>query len=134
MEFRKHPSKIWQQYFTGLVLYILVIPLVIIDCLMEVYHRLCFPLLGIPLVRRSQYIRIDRHRLVYLSLWEKFNCAYCGYANGLIMYAMRIAGETERYWCGIKHKDDPTFTPPPHHQFFLPYGNKDEFNNFLKKR
>ncbi|MEK7122306.1 MAG: hypothetical protein AAB855_00455, partial [Patescibacteria group bacterium] len=75
-----------------------------------------------------------RHHLSYLSAWEKLNCTYCGYANGFIMYAMRIAGETERYWCGIKHKEDPTFIPPPHHQFFLSYGNEEEFKEFIKKK
>lgn len=134
MEYRKHPDRVWQQHFTGFMLYFLWIPLVILDLFLEMYHRICFPLLGIPLVKRAQYIRIDRHRLSYLSTWEKINCAYCGYANGLIMYAMRIAGETERYWCSIKHKEDPTFTPPAHHQFFLPYGNEKEFNEFLKKQ
>ncbi|MBI4252605.1 hypothetical protein HY623_00265 [Candidatus Uhrbacteria bacterium] len=132
MEYRKHPDRRWQQYFAGIVLYLLIPPIVILDCLVEIYHRLCFPILGIPLVKRSQYIRIDRHRLSYLSIWEKINCAYCGYANGLIMYAMRIAGETERYWCSIKHKEDPTFTSPPHHQFFLPYADEQSFKDFLK--
>lgn len=134
MEFRKHPEQRIRQLIAGSITYLLIAPIVIIDIFIEFYHRACFPLLGIPFVKRTQYIRIDRHRLSYLSAWEKLNCAYCGYANGLIMYAMRIAGETERYWCGIKHKEDTTFTPPLHHQFFLPYGDEKTFNEFLKKQ
>lgn len=133
MEFRKYPERRPRHFLAGIITYLLVVPTVVADAIIELYHHVCFPLLGIPLVKRAQYIRIDRHRLSYLSLREKLACTYCGYANGLIMYAMRIAGETERYWCGIKHKEDTTFTPPPHHHFFLPYGDEKTFNEFLKK-
>ena len=132
MEYRRH-HRLVKHLFVGALLYCFAIPIVFTDFLLECYHRICFPLLGIPIVKRSQYIRIDRHKLSYLNLWEKLNCAYCGYANGLIMYAMRIAGETERYWCGIKHRDDPTFTPPAHHEFFLPYGDEKKFKQFVRK-
>lgn len=134
MEFRKHPERKMQQLLVAPFTYLLIVPIVVADMFIELYQHVCFPMLGIPFVRRSQYIRIDRYRLSYLTWWEKLSCAYCGYVNGLIMYAMRIAGETERYWCGIKHKEDPTFTPPSYHQFFLPYGDKEAFNDFLKKQ
>lgn len=132
MEYRKH-KRIVRQCIAGPIIYLMGVPLIVLDVLLALYHSTVFPLLGIPRVRRSQYIRIDRHKLSYLTAWEKVNCVFCGYANGLIMYTMRIAGETERYWCGIKHRDDPNFTPPPHHQFFLPYGDERAFNEFVKK-
>jgi len=28
---------------------------------------------------------------------------YCSYANGLLAYAVEIAGRTEQHWCPIKH-------------------------------
>lgn len=132
MEYRKHKC-VLRQFIAGPIIYLTGVPLVLLDVLLALYQYTVFPLLSIPRVRRSQYIRIDRHKLSYLTVWEKVNCAFCGYANGVIMYAMRIAGETERYWCGIKHRDDPTFTPPPHHKFFLPYGDEEKFKEFINQ-
>jgi hypothetical protein len=103
----------------------MIVPLVLLDISMEIYHRICFPLYGIDYVNRKEYIKIDRHRLSYLTGLEKINCAYCGYANGLMHYASIIAGETERYWCSIKHEEDSNFLPPQHHNDFLEHGNKD---------
>lgn len=49
---------------------------------------------------------------------------YCGYANGLLHYNSEIAARTEKYWCGIKHKN---FQEPEHHQDFLEYNDKKSF-------
>lgn len=106
-----------------------IIPIVIADIWIELYHRICFPLYGLPLVSRSDYIKIDRHKLSYLDFWQKIYCAYCGYANGLINYFQEIAGKTEQYWCGIRHKKSPGFVEQEHHKKFefVDYGDKEEF-------
>ena len=64
---------------------------------------ICFPIYGIPKVRRADLILLDRRRLAYLNLIEKLNCHYCGYANGIFAYVTEIAARTEQYWCPIKH-------------------------------
>ena len=84
-------------------MYSLIIPFVLLDLFMSVYQFVCFPLFGIPTVRRSDYLVIDRVHLSYLNVVEKVNCAYCAYANGLIAYAREITSLTEQYWCPIKH-------------------------------
>lgn len=104
---------------TAPIIYSLIIPLVVVDLWIEIYHRICFPLYGITCVKRKNYIKIDRYKLSKLSLIEKINCSYCGYANGLIAYVQEIAGRTEKYWCAIKHEQDPDFIPPKHHQGFF---------------
>ena len=105
-----------------------IIPLVIMDAWMEVYHRICFPLCRIPYVNRKDYIRIiDRAKLQYLSWPQKIYCMYCGYGNGVIRYWSKIAAETERYWCGIQHKKDSSFVTPEHHKDFSEYGSKKDF-------
>ena len=76
---------------------------------------------------QQQNIRIDRQKLKYLNIMEKLNCMYCGYANGLLNYARVISGETERYWCGIKHKSGDGFNEPEHHKDFLEYGDEEGF-------
>ena len=103
----------------------MLIPIVFLDVCLEIYHRISFPILKIPVVKRSRYIRIDRYKLPYLRWYDKIFCAYCEYGNGLLHYASIIAGETEKYWCGIKHEEANDFIPPRHHKNFVIYGDKD---------
>jgi hypothetical protein len=117
----------WTTIVAAPVLYVMIIPLVFFDLSLEFYHRLAFPLLGIPMVRRREYVKLDRHRLPYLPAVLKLACMYCSYANGLIQYAARIAGETETYFCPIKHQAATEFHPPPHHRDFVEYGDAEAF-------
>lgn len=84
-------------------IYFMIVPFAFLDLALSVYQRVCFPLYRIARVRRRSYIVIDRHHLSYLNSMEKLNCAYCGYANGLIAYTREIAARTEQYWCPVKH-------------------------------
>ncbi len=115
------------------ITWVMIIPLVIMDISLEIYHNVCFRLLGIPLVKRKNYIRVDRHKLSYLDLFDKINCAYCGYGNGLIHYATIIAGKSEEYWCGIKHKKYKGFIEPKHHKDFAGYGDEEEHKEKISK-
>ncbi len=106
-------------------IWLMIIPAVILDIFLEIYHRICFPLYGMEYVKRSQYIRItDRAKLPYLKWYEKFNCAYCGYVNGLLHYASVIAGKTESYWCAIAHLEERGYVPTEHEKFFAKYGEE----------
>ena len=106
----------------------LLIPLIIADILLEIYHRVCFPLYGKPYVKRSQYIRItDREKLPYLTWYEKIGCAYCGYANGWLHYASVIAAKTEGYWCAIAHIEGRGYVPSEHEKSFVKYGDQAAF-------
>lgn len=122
MEFKKYKRRL-RHWAGGPLLWVMIIPLVILDLCAELFHHICFPLYGLPLVKRSQYIRFDRHKLSYLTWPEKFYCEYCAYANGLLYYVSKIAAHTERYWCSIKHEGKKDFIPPPHHSRFLEYGD-----------
>jgi hypothetical protein len=88
---------------TAPVIYSVIVPLVLLDLFITVYQAVCFPVYGIPKVRRRDYLVFDRHHLAYLNALEKLNCAYCSYANGLIAYVREIASRTEQYWCPVKH-------------------------------
>lgn len=112
----------------------LIIPMLIFDVWVEIYHRICFLLYGLKYVKRTNYIKIDRHKLKHLNWYQKIACAYCGYANGLANYWVTIAGETEKYWCGIMHKKIAGFKAPEHHKNFVKYGSKKEFSKRYKKR
>lgn len=134
MHYYHHPERLWHQIFTTPFIYALIVPLAFLDLMMEIYHHICFPAYGIPLVERAAYIRMDRHKLSYLGIFDKVNCAYCGYANGLLRYASKIAQETERYWCSIKHQSGGSYVQPDHQKDFLPYGDEKAFKDFVSKK
>ena len=84
-------------------IYGMAIPLALLHVMLEIYQRVCFPLFRIAVVRPREHFVVDRHRLRYLNPVERLNCAYCGYANGLMSFAREIIARTEQYWCPIKH-------------------------------
>lgn len=118
----------WRTMVSSPIMHAMIVPLLLFDLCLEIFHRTVFPILGIPLVHRREYIRFDRHRLPYLPWILKLACSYCSYANGVIQYAGRIAGETEWHFCPSKHQTSPGFHPPSHHQHFAEYGDREEFH------
>jgi hypothetical protein len=85
------------------VIYLTIIPFVLLDLGVSVYQLICFRVYRIPIVNRRNYLLFDRRELGYLNWFEKFNCSFCSYGNGVISYAREIAARTEQYWCPIKH-------------------------------
>lgn len=125
----------WPQYLrtAGLlnvlvapVIYSMIVPIVLLDFWVTLYQHVCFRAYGIPLVKRSTYILLDRHHLAYLNAIEKLNCVYCGYGNGVFAYAREIAARTEQFWCPIKHA---LRVRDPHHRYvnFLAYGDGEGY-------
>jgi len=88
---------------TGPFIWLCLVPLVLLDVIGSIYQAICFPIYGIPQVRRREYVVFDRHHLAYLNFFEKLNCEYCGYANGILAYLTEMAARTEQHWCPIKH-------------------------------
>ena len=85
------------------VIYVGWVPLLLLDAFLFLYQAICFPVYHITKVRRSEYLVLDRGDLPYLNVLERFNCFYCGYANGLMGYSREVAARTEQYFCPIKH-------------------------------
>ncbi|MBK6835186.1 MAG: hypothetical protein IPG89_13290 [Bacteroidetes bacterium] len=131
MNSKQHKVRLIYHILVMPLIYSLIIPVFILDFWVEIYHRICFVAYDIPYVKRSKYIKIDRHKLSYLQFYEKLNCVYCGYANGVLHYTSVIAGETEKYWCGIKHKSDAEFVSPPHHDEFIDYGDEEAYRRIV---
>lgn len=88
---------------TAPVIYAGWIPFLLMDLFVTLYQWICFPVYGIPRVKRSEYLVFDREDLPYLNAIEKFNCFYCSYGNGVAAYTREVAARTEQYWCPIKH-------------------------------
>ncbi len=110
--------------------YGLIVPLVMLDVSVTVFVWVCFPAWRMERVRRADYVIVDRHRLAYLNGIEKLNCAYCGYANGVIAYAREAASRSEQYWCPIKHALRVR-SPHPRYRGFIDYGDGQGFRTRL---
>lgn len=110
-------------------IYSMIIPAIILDVFLEIYHRVCFFLYNIPYVKRSEYFAFDRKHLSYLNFLEKINCLYCSYFNWLMSYTKEIAWRTEKYWCPIKHAKRIS-DPHAHYDDFIDYL---DWENYRKK-
>ncbi len=112
--------------FSAPVIYACALPFVLLDVAVAIYQSVCFPIHGIPKVRRKDYITFDRGRLAYLNTIEKAGCIYCSYTNGLLPMVTEIAARTEQYFCPIKHAH-PLVHPHSRYSKFLPYGDGRAF-------
>lgn len=115
---------------TAPVIYSLIVPMLLLDICVSIYHAVCFPVYGIAKVRRRDYIVFDHQSLAYLNALEKLNCAYCSYANGLFAYVREIAARTEQYWCPIKHARK-LVAPHAHYADFVPFGDPEAYRQQL---
>lgn len=111
-------------------IYGLIVPIVFYDLCISLYQAVCFWLYRIPRVRRSNYIKFDRHHLRYLNSLERLNCMYCAYANGMLAYATEISARTEQYWCPIKHAHK-LLGKHKRYSEFLDYGDAEGYETEL---
>jgi hypothetical protein len=117
---------------TAPVIYSLIVPIALLDLSVMAYQAVCFPVYRIPKVRRRDYLVFDRHHLAYLNAIEKFNCAYCSYANGAIAFVREVASRTEVYWCPIKHARR-VLGPHPHYQGFADFGDAEGYRAKIRQ-
>lgn len=112
------------------LIYSLLLPFEVLDLWATLFQWSCFPIYRMAPVRRAPYFVADRYKLPYLTWWQKVNCAYCGYANGVLAYVTEVAARTEQYWCPIKHARAPRATHV-RYRGFLPYGDAQAFRRGL---
>jgi hypothetical protein len=117
---------------TAPLVYSCFVPFVLLDAVVTLYQSVCFPVYGVPRVRRRAYLVFDRGRLQYLNAFERFNCIYCSYSNGLIAYVAEVAARTEQHWCPIKHAQQ---LRAPHSRYakFLAYGDAESYRQKLEQ-
>ena len=140
LENKKKKRSFWQttksttfiEYLSIPFIYSMMIPAVILDLFLFMYQQTAMRLYRIPLVKRSDYITLERKHLDYLNWVEKLNCIYCSYVNWLFAYAVEIAWRTEKYWCPIKHAKKMAST---HNweKYFADYGDADGFKEVFRK-
>jgi hypothetical protein len=76
---------------TAPLIYAGIVPFALVDLFVSLYRRVCFPIYGIPRLRRADFLVFDRADLPYLNAIERFNCFYCSYANGVAAYVREVA-------------------------------------------
>lgn len=117
---------------TAPVIWSCLVPILLVDLWATIYQFICFPIYGIPKVRRRDYVVMDRNKLRYLNPVERFNCVYCEYVNGLIAYVQEIAGRTEQHWCPIKHALRLK-TMHSRYAHFLDYGDAEAYRRHIEQ-
>ncbi len=121
----------WRNLLSAPFIYAMFLPLLLADMAVTGYQWTCFPLYGIPRVRRRDYFLFDRNSLAYLNIIEKFNCAYCSYATGLAAYMKVTVGLTEQYWCPIKHARR-VLEPHSRYDRFIEFGDAESYRKELE--
>jgi hypothetical protein len=111
---------------TSPAIWMCALPIALCDVIGTAYQAICFPIYGIPKVRRRDYLAFDRRHLGYLNFAEKFNCEYCAYVNGILAYFTEIAARTEQHWCPIKHAHCATCAHSRYKKF-LDYGDAEGY-------
>lgn len=121
----------WLTAITAPVIYSVFFPMLVLDAFITLYQWICFPVYGIPRVKRSDYFVYDRTHLAYLNVLEKINCAYCSYGNGLMAYGREVVGRTEQYWCPIKHARK-ILQAHPYYTGFVDFGDAKAYKHELE--
>jgi len=117
---------------TAPLIYVCIIPFALLDLAISLYQAVCFPIYGIPRVQRQEHFNFDRRKLHYLNLFEKLNCVYCSYANGLTSFVAQVAARTEQHWCPIRNKTTSGH-PYSRQAHFLPYGNAAAYRDRIER-
>lgn len=87
--------------------YACLLPLIFLDISLWQFQNIYFRIMEIPLIERKKYVILDRFRLGKLSIWQRINCLYCEYANGIVGYSKAVVNQMELYSCAIKHAAHP---------------------------
>jgi len=114
------------------VIWMCAIPIIFTDIVGTIYQSICFPIYGIPKVHRRGYVQFDRSHLAYLNFFEKANCEYCAYVNGILGYFTEIAARTEQHWCPIKHLNCSHCTHSRYDKF-VEFGDAKEYRENVEK-
>ena len=137
---KKLKTNVWHWLFglrtiniiTAPIIYSMILPLIMIDVLVTFYQLTCFPIYQIKLVKRSDYIVLDRHQLQFLNFFEHLHCNYCSYGNGVVSYIREVLARTEQYFCPIKHARKILGTHDRYYEF-IEYGDAEDYQARLEQ-
>lgn len=113
-------------------IYSVLFPVLLLDLVVSIYQAVCFPLYRIPKIRRRDYIQYDRVKMEAFNWMDKLHCHYCSYVNGAIAYAGKVAGQTEKIWCPLKHLAKDNFVELTHQKNFVIRAKKEDLEEYYE--
>jgi len=124
-------KKFFRHLISTPFIWAMLVPSVFLHLGLFIYQAVSFRLYGIARVQLRSYINFDREKLSYLTNFDKMNCAYCSYVNGVFAYASEIGHRTEYYWCGVKHCNQPDNPAFAYQEKFAAYGSEEDYCRVL---
>lgn len=112
-------------------IYGMIVPLAFVDLCVTVYQAAAFRCYGIPRIVRRKYVRWVGRGHGMVRWIDRFNCAYCSYANGVAAYLRAVLIETEKYWCPIKYAARGDFHVPHPQDDFADPGDEDALRKIV---
>ena len=79
-----------------------LIPLVVYDLFLSLFHRIVFGLCKIKKVNRKSHFKVDQMKIAQLSKMQRFYAIYILYLRGLMNFGAKIAQECEYHWCQVR--------------------------------
>lgn len=77
----------------------MLFPLLFFDICLSLYHRIAFGICKIKKVNRKAHFKVDQMKIAQLSKLERVYAVCHLYVKGLMSFALKIASESENYWC-----------------------------------
>lgn len=102
MKAKKRPKRFFVHIFVLPLAIAMLVPLLIFDLCLSLYHRLAFAICGMKRVNRKAQFKLDQKKIALLDRKERFFALMIFYANGVLNYAKKILAESEQYWCQPK--------------------------------
>lgn len=79
-----------------------LVPLVFFDICLSLFHRIIFGISKIKRVNRKAFFKVDQMKIAQLSKIQRFYAIYILYLKGLMSFGVKIAQESEQYWCQVR--------------------------------
>lgn len=102
MKTKKRPKRFFVHIFVLPLALAMIVPFVIFDLCISIYHRLAFTICGMKRVNRKANFKLDQRKIALLDKKERFFALLILYAGGVVNYAKKIITESENYWCQPK--------------------------------
>ena len=99
MAVKKNRAGFFRHIFVLPFALVMLVPLLIFDFCLSVFHRIVFALCKMKRVNRAAHFKLDQMKIAQLGKLSRLFAIYIYYARGLMSYAGKIAAECDQYWC-----------------------------------
>lgn len=79
-----------------------LLPVMVFDMCLSLFHRIIFGICGMKKVNRKSHFKVDQMKIAQLSKMQRFYAIYLLYLKGIMSFGLKIAQESEQYWCHVR--------------------------------